>query len=313
MNRCLTRAWTTTVHPPRTAAEPRVTLGVGLEKDYMINSHLYLPQYIGLIQSGLDPDEQALAACDFVVAGTEITRTSVVTNRHVRFMGFKTNWLGQVQPNLAFNSAVAVRTISGISTGEGKTGLFGPKVLELIFFWEGHQEHLITAAVSEGKAFVDKLKLVVAGRDTPPARTGVADELQKLAMLTREGILSEDDWAKAKDHLIGVPASQIDEATQLLRQLHALRAQGVLNEAEFNMKKWDILSERLMSRDRPRGHSPTQQNLQPQVAPVLVPLPEPVLPEPALECPLCNGALDIESLVIGNNTCPHCGGTFEAE
>lgn len=278
----------------------------------MINSHRYLPQFIGLIQSGLDPDEQALAACDFVVAGTEITRTSVVTNRHVRFMGFKTNWLGQVQPNLAFNSAVAVRTISGISTGGGKTGLFGPKVLELIFFWEGHQEHLITAAVAEGKAFVDKLKLVVAGRDTPPARTGVADELQKLAMLTREGILSEDDWARAKDHLIGVPASQIDEATQLLRQLHALRAQGVLNEAEFNMKKWDILSERLMSRDRPRRHAPPSH--QPPSARTSGFTAPPVIASPdALACPLCSGSLDARTLVIGNNTCPHCRGTFEAE
>ena len=278
----------------------------------MINSHLYLPQFIGLIQSGLDPNEQALAACDFVVAGTEVALTSVVTNRHVRFMQGKTNWRGKIQPDLAFNSAVAVRTISGISIGEGKTGLFGPKVLELIFFWESHQEHLITTTVDEGKAFVEKLKLVVAGRDTPSAQMGVADELQKLAVLLREGILSEEDWARAKEHLIGVPASQIDEATQLLRQLHALHAQGVLNDAEFNMKKWDILSERLISRDRlRRSDSPSHHSHRARESGFIAPV---VLPQlDALACPLCNGQLHVRSLVIGNNTCPHCRGTFEAE
>lgn len=268
----------------------------------MINAHLYAPEIMALLQSGLDPDERGIAVCDFAITGTENTVTAVLTNRNIRFMGFKTNWLGK-NPQLVANAAVAVRTISGISTAEGKPALFGPKVFQLIFWWEGHNENLVTQAIPEGKAFVEKLKLVVAGRDVAPARTGVADELQKLAMLTREGILSEDDWARAKDHLIGVPASQVDEATQLLRQLHALRAQGVLSESEFNMKKWDILSQRLISRDRPPTPPPTRPTSHSGNNPL----------DSKVACPHCNVRLSTQTIRIGMNSCPHCGGEFEAE
>jgi hypothetical protein len=66
--------------------------------------------------------------------------------------------------------------------------------------------------------------------------------------LANEGILTQDEWLRAKDHLIGVSPSKVDEATQLLRQLHALFVQGVLSESEYNMKKWDVLSQRLIRR-----------------------------------------------------------------
>jgi len=216
----------------------------------MINAHLYTAEIMGLLESALEPSEVGIVVCDFAVTGTQITRTAVLTNRHVRFTGFKTNWRGK-NPQLVVNSAVAVRTISGISTSEGKQGLFGPKIFQLVFWWEGHQENLVTLAIAEGKGFAEKLKEVVAGKDISSGRTSVAEEIQRLAYLANEGILTQDEWLRAKDHLIGVSPSQVDEATKLLRQLHALFVQGVLSESEYNMKKWDVLSQRLIPRDKP--------------------------------------------------------------
>jgi hypothetical protein len=154
-------------------------------------------------------------------------------------------------PKLVVNTAIAVRTISGISTSEQKRGLFGPKVFWLTFWWEGHQGSLGTLTIPEGKAFAEKLKEVVAGRDTSSGRTSVADEIQRLSQLAGEGIITQDEWLRAKDHLIGASPSQVDEASKLLRQLHALLVQGVLSESEYNMKKWDILSLRLIPRGKP--------------------------------------------------------------
>jgi hypothetical protein len=223
---------------------------LGREDSEMINAHLYTSDILGLIESGLDPSEAGIAVCDFAEAGTGKPITAVLTNRHMRYMIFKRNWRGR-NPLLVANEAVALRAISGISTAEAKPVFFGPKVFVLTFWWEGHSPGLVTTAIAAGKAFAGKLKEVVAEKDTSSGHTSIADEIHKLAQLANEGILSEDEWNRAKDHLIGTSPSQVDEAAKLLRQLHALLVQGVLSESEFNLKKWDVLSQRLIPRDRP--------------------------------------------------------------
>jgi len=218
----------------------------------MINAHLYTAEFMGVIESGLEPSEVGIAVGKFNLPGPKPDFTTsfatVLTNRHVRIMGIKTNWQGK-KPRLTSNIAIAVRAITSISTEDYGQGLLGStKVFRLVFWWEGHQETLVTLAIAEGKAFTEKLKEVVAGRDLTSGRTSVADEIQRLSQLANEGILTQDEWLRAKDHLIGVSPSKVDEATQLLRQLHALFVQGVLSESEYNMKKWDVLSQRLIRR-----------------------------------------------------------------
>jgi Bacterial PH domain/Short C-terminal domain len=71
---------------------------------------------------------------------------------------------------------------------------------------------------------------------------GVADELRKLSELTQEGILTHQDFQKAKELYLGKSPSKQDEAAKLLRNLYELFRAGALSESEFNMKKWDILA-----------------------------------------------------------------------
>jgi len=88
-----------------------------------------------------------------------------------------------------------------------------------------------------------------ASSTTPQVATfgGAAYEIRRLAELAAEGILSEDELTRAKEHFLGKPKSKQDEAVRLLQDLHQLVKQGVLSEGEFNMKKWDILSKKDIS------------------------------------------------------------------
>jgi hypothetical protein len=70
----------------------------------------------------------------------------------------------------------------------------------------------------------------------------IADEIEKLARLTQEGILTDEELARAKEMLLGRPQSHVDQSMHQLMDLNELKKQGVLSESEFNMKKWDILS-----------------------------------------------------------------------
>jgi hypothetical protein len=71
---------------------------------------------------------------------------------------------------------------------------------------------------------------------------GVADELSKLAELSQKGLLSPDEWERAKDLYLGKPLDRRSADAHLLGQLHDLYRDGGLSESEFNTKKWEILS-----------------------------------------------------------------------
>lgn len=76
------------------------------------------------------------------------------------------------------------------------------------------------------------------------ARTSsVADEIKKLAMLHRDGIITIEEFGRLKQQLAGKP-SGVNDVIRLLRGLKDLEREGALTESEFNMKKWDILSRR---------------------------------------------------------------------
>jgi len=77
-----------------------------------------------------------------------------------------------------------------------------------------------------------------------------AAEIRKLTGLLDEGILTPEEWQSAKAQLVGLRQNQVDEAVKLLRALHELEKAGGLSEAEYNMKKWDILSQKLISPDK---------------------------------------------------------------
>lgn len=100
-----------------------------------------------------------------------------------------------------------------------------------------------TATLARAKEIRDAIDQAVTDRENASgASASIADEISKLAALRDEGVITGDDWERAKDLYLGKRPSERDEAVKQLRKLHDLRRDGVLSESEFNSKKWDILA-----------------------------------------------------------------------
>ena len=69
-----------------------------------------------------------------------------------------------------------------------------------------------------------------------------ADALGVLTPLLQEGIISQEEFDRAKAGFLGTTTEAQENSASQIRQLHSLHKDGVLTEGEFNMKKWDILS-----------------------------------------------------------------------
>jgi len=63
-----------------------------------------------------------------------------------------------------------------------------------------------------------------------------------LDALAESGALKPNEHEEALRKIGRRPLSEGDEMVRLLRGLHDLYKSGVLTEAEFNAKKWDVLS-----------------------------------------------------------------------
>jgi hypothetical protein len=74
--------------------------------------------------------------------------------------------------------------------------------------------------------------------------TNVSQEIVELNRLMEEGLITEDEFGRAKELFLGKPKDDRDYVVKLLRNLYVLYKTDVLSESEFNMnmKKWDILS-----------------------------------------------------------------------
>jgi hypothetical protein len=90
-----------------------------------------------------------------------------------------------------------------------------------------------------------------AGTANTDIPSDAAAEIEKLTELMREGILTPEEWQSAKAKIVGLKQDHVDEAVRLLRALHELMTLGGLTESEYNMKKWDVLSQKLICLERP--------------------------------------------------------------
>ncbi|MHA1815740.1 MAG: SHOCT domain-containing protein [Candidatus Heimdallarchaeaceae archaeon] len=92
--------------------------------------------------------------------------------------------------------------------------------------------------------FCKKLLEAASSRQKEKVVGGAGDQLQKLAELAKQGLLSNEEWERAKELFLGKPAEKQKNIYNTLIHLHTLYKKGVLTESEFNMKKWDILSKK---------------------------------------------------------------------
>jgi len=92
-------------------------------------------------------------------------------------------------------------------------------------------------AEEHATAFMREVELALSVKSP-----SLADEFEKLFQLAHDGVLSSEEFKKAKEAYLGKTPDVRDLAVSNLRQLHSLYKSGVLTEGEFRLKKWDILS-----------------------------------------------------------------------
>jgi hypothetical protein len=119
------------------------------------------------------------------------------------------------------------------------------------------KQHQVWIAMSHGKqvrvvadptdanGIAEAINAAIAERESSTGSgQSVAEELEKLAALRGAGVISPEDWERAKSLFLGKEPDERDKAVGRLRKLHELHREGVLSESEFNSKKWDILAKR---------------------------------------------------------------------
>ena len=94
----------------------------------------------------------------------------------------------------------------------------------------------------EMAALAANLEAALSGASLASQANSTADAVSRLATLHNEGVLTDDEFARAKQGFMGASVEVGESATSTIRQLHSLFKAGVLSESEFNMKKWDVLS-----------------------------------------------------------------------
>lgn len=73
--------------------------------------------------------------------------------------------------------------------------------------------------------------------------TSVEESISRLKALLDEGVLTGEEFDRAKNALIGKAADVPESAATSLRQLNNLFLSGVLTEAEYRAKKFDVLAQ----------------------------------------------------------------------
>jgi hypothetical protein len=74
--------------------------------------------------------------------------------------------------------------------------------------------------------------------------SSAVDALEQLTPLLNDGILTQEEFDRAKAGFLGSTVEVRENSLGLLRQLHSLHKSGVLSESEYNLKKWNILAEK---------------------------------------------------------------------
>jgi hypothetical protein len=196
---------------------------------------------IGAIREALEPTETLYAIARLSVPSDQLIEASidaVVTDRFVHVMQISGNQ--RIGYSLSSHSQVPLTAITAMSTRQK-----GSRI-EISFFWENYHEVFVSkrGLLDEATNLANHLKRLLSTKEAQSAAFSISDELSKLSQLSQEGILTEQELARAKGMLIGKEPNHIDQSIELLRSIKSLQKQGILSESEFNMKKWDILSKR---------------------------------------------------------------------
>lgn len=186
-----------------------------------------------------DVEFVAAVAAVSLLASTAVDQRGVtvaLTNKTLAFLPRKSSFWGKRKiAGIGECKRIPLDMVSGIVTEKSKKRnlwhvTFKDKALNITL---GGLKNSEESAVR----FMRDVELVLSVESV-----SLADEFEKLAQLAKDGVLSEDEFKKAKQAYLGKSPDARDLAVSNLRQLHALCKSGVLTEGEFRLKKWEILS-----------------------------------------------------------------------
>ncbi len=176
---------------------------------------------------------------EYVIRIAEATRVKGKEDERLGLFVLTSQRVLQVSTFL-WESNVESILLGQIVSVQCKTGLFSST---LYVSW-AQNRIVVRLARSEAQCLCDLINKAIADAKAATQRTPIsaADEIAKCASLYARGILSPQEYERAKAMLIGRPTSKVEETAGMIESLHALYREGALSESEFNMKKWDVLS-----------------------------------------------------------------------
>ena len=118
----------------------------------------------------------------------------------------------------------------------------GDEIGDLSFSLVNGVAEVVTSPYREIEEIATQLDLARSGALIAANTAATAGAAEQLAALLNDGILTQDEFDRAKAGFIGATLEVRETSAGQIRQLHSLYKSGVLTESEFNLKKWDILS-----------------------------------------------------------------------
>jgi hypothetical protein len=155
-------------------------------------------------------------------------------------------------PEISYSKSIPLSDVSGITYFECEPfwldwssvlyGYFPQRRAGLLSFnWLGEYREYYSrfSALEEIYRQSDAIK---SGRAVAETIIATETSITRLKSLLDENVISTEEFEKAKSGLVGKAADLTESVASTLRQLNSLFLSGVLTEAEFRAKKFDVLA-----------------------------------------------------------------------
>ena len=100
-------------------------------------------------------------------------------------------------------------------------------------------------AVLGAQTGADVLKVEITNADKLNP-VDVAEQVEKLGQLFLKGVITAEEFERGKAMFLGNPPNVAQLTMETLDDLYSLKQKGALSESEYNVKKWDLLSGKLI-------------------------------------------------------------------
>jgi len=160
-----------------------------------------------------------------------------LTNKRLMFIEFKNALFSSLPKSISGNTFINLEEVSGLSWKK-----YGFSKMSIEIVNSNQALPVFVGKFKELQVFVSKLQDYLA--KFKQSEKGIGYELEQLSKLAKEGLITQEEWERAKELFLGNQKSKQEELIKQLQSLFELYKKGVLSESEFNTKKWEVLSKK---------------------------------------------------------------------